>query len=144
MGRRGRLLWTLIPSDHFRRGWLSGWGVRRALREGKSVGRTEKNKPCGSGSGTLLRRSEASGPTGFTRGAGELDAAEMYCALIGGREATLGMRVRPLGIMPVGGMDSRGARLLDAARHGPPSDCGVRETRGNPGTGQLPDALSHA
>jgi hypothetical protein len=101
------------------------------VREGKSVRRTEKNETGGSGSGTLLRRSQASGGTGFTGGAGELDAAEMDCALIGGREATLGMRVRPPGIMPVGGMDSRGARLLDASRHGSPGERAQRERQGN-------------
>jgi hypothetical protein len=114
------------------------------VREGKSVRRTEKNETGSSGSGTLLRRSQASGGTGLTGGAGELDAAEMDCALIGGRQATLGMRVRPRGIMPVGGMDGRGIGLPETPGHGSPCDCGVRETRGNPGTGQLPGALSHA
>ena len=52
--------------------------MRRALREGKRVRRTEKNEACGGRSGALLRRSQASGGTGITRDAAELDTAEMY------------------------------------------------------------------
>jgi len=46
---------TRIPPERFRRGRISGWGVRRALSEGERVRRTEKNETGGCGSGILLR-----------------------------------------------------------------------------------------
>ena len=77
--------------------------MRRALRKGEGVRRTEKNEACSSRSGTLLGGSQLSGRAGLTRRSAELDAAEMDRALVGGRRAG-GMH--PLGVMDMGGMRS--------------------------------------
>ena len=56
---------------------MSGWGVRRALREGEGVRWTEKHEAGASRSGALVRRSQMGGGSDLTNNAGELDAAEM-------------------------------------------------------------------
>ncbi|MFL5461025.1 MAG: hypothetical protein ACJ8A6_06250 [Gemmatimonadales bacterium] len=72
------LIWYTDPAGAFPARTISGWGVRRALREGERVRRTEKNEVGSSWSGALLRGCQMSGGAGLTRCAGELDAAEMY------------------------------------------------------------------
>ena len=100
--------------------------MRRALREGERVRRTERNEARADRAGVLLRRSQLTCGAGLICCPAELDAAEVDRALRGCGRAT-GMH--PMGIMAVGGMNRGGARLLDAPRHGSPRERAQREAR---------------
>jgi hypothetical protein len=56
---------------------MSGWGVRRALREGEGMRWTEKHEAGAGRAGPLVRRSQMTGGSDLTNDAGELETAEV-------------------------------------------------------------------